>query len=200
MSLNFRNSFLFFRRIVLLKFLFLVLSFPFKSAMNKLLELTKNSLSQTDIEVLDVQLSASGLLRIVIDRLEGVTAADCEAVARQLIRIFQVESVSYKEFEVSSPGIDRPLLKETDFLRFLGHRIKIRLQNPIYARTEFQGIIQKIEPFSNDTENSFSNESTKLRFALHVKENDFEQIIRFSFHEIAYAKLDPMLDFKVKSR
>ena len=92
-------------------------------------------------ELVEVERSAGGLLRVFIDRLPGqayptgehefVTVEDCEAVTRQLQHVLEVENVDYARLEVSSPGIDRPLTSERDYERFAGQVIDVTLKAPI---------------------------------------------------------------------
>ncbi len=84
-----------------------------------------------DIELVDVERAALALLRVTIDRPEGVRIEDCEQVSKQLSRVFEVENIEYKRLEVGSPGIDRPLKRLADFIRFAGERIEIRLREAI---------------------------------------------------------------------
>ena len=80
-------------------------------------------------DLVDVERSAGGLLRVTIDRLpdqvygtglgEAVLVEDCEIVTRQLQYLLEVEAVDYSRLEVSSPGLDRPLKKPADWLRFV---------------------------------------------------------------------------------
>ena len=82
-------------------------------------------------ELVDAQASNGGrLLRLFIDKPGGVTLDDCAAVSRQLSRVFEVEGVNYERLEVSSPGLDRPLRKESDFARFAGQRAEVRMRTP----------------------------------------------------------------------
>jgi ribosome maturation factor RimP len=53
---------------------------------------------------------------------------DCAAVSRQLTRVFAVEGAEYDRLEVSSPGLDRPLRKASDFQRFAGQRVEVRMR------------------------------------------------------------------------
>jgi ribosome maturation factor RimP len=66
----------------------------------------------------------SGLLRVYIDKPEGVGLEDCAAVSEHLSRAMTVEGFTFDRLEISSPGLDRPLVKERDFLRFAGHKAK----------------------------------------------------------------------------
>ena len=88
--------------------------------MADLFTLTQQSLASMDIELVDVERAALGLLRVTIDRPEGVRVEDCEQVSRQLSRVYEVENIDYRRLEVGSPGVDRTLKTEADFDRFLG--------------------------------------------------------------------------------
>ena len=67
-------------------------------------------------------MSGRGLLRVFIDKPDGISVDDCQVVSNQLTRLFMVENVDYDRLEVSSPGLDRPLKKEADFVRFAGRK------------------------------------------------------------------------------
>lgn len=80
-------------------------------------------------ELVDLQPSNGGrLLRLFIDKPGGIGVEDCAAVSRQLSRVFEVEGVDYDRLEVSSPGLDRPLRKASDFERFAGHKAEVRMR------------------------------------------------------------------------
>jgi len=66
------------------------------------------------------QLARNKLLRIFVDKEGGITIDDCVAISNHLSRLLVVENIDYGRLEVSSPGLDRPLRKEVDFLRFKG--------------------------------------------------------------------------------
>jgi ribosome maturation factor RimP len=83
----------------------------------------------------------SGLLRVYIDKADGVGLEDCAAVSEQLSRAMIVEGFAYERLEVSSPGLDRPLVREQDFARFQGHKAKITLRVPMKGRKNFSGTI-----------------------------------------------------------
>ena len=88
-----------------------------------------------DIEIVEVELKGSGrkhLLRIYIDKPEGVTHADCEFVSRGVSEALDAEDPlpgSY-ELEVSSPGVERKLGKWKDWERFAGKKVKVTLREP----------------------------------------------------------------------
>lgn len=82
-------------------------------------------------ELVDLQASSRArLMRVFIDRSQGVSVDDCADVSRQLSRVFEVEGVDYDRLEVSSPGLDRPLRRPADFARFAGQRVDVRMRSP----------------------------------------------------------------------
>ena len=87
--------------------------------------------------------SRSGLLRVYIDRAGGVNVDDCAAVSHQLSRVLTVENVSYDRLEVSSPGLDRLLKKERDFVRFAGQRARVRMRVPLDGQRNFTGVLRE---------------------------------------------------------
>ena len=104
----------------------------------KLVETTVNGLGY---ELVDFERSGRGLLRVFIDKPEGILVDDCQTVSHQLTRLFLVENVAYDRLEVSSPGLDRPLKKEADFVRFAGQKAQLKLRMPLAGRKNFVGII-----------------------------------------------------------
>jgi ribosome maturation factor RimP len=95
-------------------------------------------------ELVDVQASNGGrLLRLFIDKAGGITVDDCAKVSRQLSRVFEVEGVTYERLEVSSPGLDRPLRKAGDFVRFAGRRAELKMRTPdAGGRRKFVGVLR----------------------------------------------------------
>ena len=97
-----------------------------------------------DLELVEVEWLGAGnnhILRIFIDKPGGVTLADCENVSHQVGTILDVEDVIAGRYtlEVSSPGLDRKLLKPSDYERFLGRRARIKLRRPVEGRSNFAG-------------------------------------------------------------
>src|SRR5690606_22290420 len=95
-------------------------------------------------ELVDIEFGSGGLLRVVIDSEGGarhVPVEDCEEVRHQLGRLFMVENVDYERLEISSPGLDRPLKKPSDFERFAGEKVSLRLREPIDGRRQFTGVL-----------------------------------------------------------
>ncbi|HXZ93264.1 MAG TPA: ribosome maturation factor RimP [Burkholderiales bacterium] len=98
-------------------------------------------------DLVDTQVSGRGrLVRIFIDKTGGVTVDDCAEVSRQLMRVFEVERIDYERLEVSSPGLDRPLRKASDFERFAGQRVDVRMRNPdASGRRRFVGRLEGVQ-------------------------------------------------------
>ena len=98
-------------------------------------------------ELVDVQASNGGrLLRVFIDKPGGITLDDCAAVSRQLTRVLPVEGVDFERLEVSSPGLDRPLRKSSDFDRFAGQTAELRMRTPdATGRRKFVGVLRGTE-------------------------------------------------------
>ena len=92
-------------------------------------------------ELVDVERSGRGMLRVFIDKPEGISVDDCQTVSHQLTRLFLVENIDYDRLEVSSPGLDRALKKEADFVRFAGQQAQLKLRMPVSGRKNFVGII-----------------------------------------------------------
>lgn len=99
-------------------------------------------------ELVDFELTAQGDLRVFIDKAGGITVEDCATVSNHLSRVFMVEDVDYKRLEISSPGLDRPLKKAADFVRFSGSLAKVKTRLPIEGQKNFIG---RIEGCTDDT-------------------------------------------------
>lgn len=89
----------------------------------------------------------NALLRIFIDREDGVTVEDCEKVSRQASAVLDVEDpISGKyTLEVSSPGLDRPLYRPDQYKRFAGARIEVRLRMPLEGQRKWRGLLAGVE-------------------------------------------------------
>jgi ribosome maturation factor RimP len=103
--------------------------------------LIEPTLAGMGYELVALERVGRGLLRLYIDKPEGINLDDCVKVSNQLTRLFMVENVDYDRLEVSSPGLDRPLVKEADFVRFVGERANIRLHAPLEGRKRFTGVL-----------------------------------------------------------
>ena len=68
---------------------------------------------------------------------------DCADVSRHLARVFEVEGIDYDRLEVSSPGLDRPLRKAADFVRFAGSKVDVKMLTPdASGRRRFTGLLR----------------------------------------------------------
>jgi ribosome maturation factor RimP len=100
------------------------------------------------IEVVDVELRGGGkarTLRITIDKPEGVTHEDCAMVSRDVSTILDVEDAvhgSTYTLEVSSPGLDRQLVRPEDFRRYTGSRLKLTTREPVNGNRHFEARLQ----------------------------------------------------------
>jgi ribosome maturation factor RimP len=140
-----------------------------EEAISKITAIAEQAAAPAGIEVVEVELKGSGrnhLLRIYIDRPEGVTHADCELVSRSVGAVLDEEYPipgSY-ELEVSSPGVERKLGKWQDWLRFAGKKVKVVLKEPLNQEpTElkhFDGVIARAEDYTVTVELAGGREVT----------------------------------------
>jgi ribosome maturation factor RimP len=107
--------------------------------------LIEPTLAGMGYELVALERAGGGLLRLYIDKPEGIVVEDCARVSNQLTRMFMVENIDYERLEVSSPGMDRPLVKLADFERFMGERANIRLHAPLAGRKRFTGFLRGVE-------------------------------------------------------
>jgi ribosome maturation factor RimP len=132
-------------------------------------DIVEQTVAGLGYDLVEIDRSAGGLLRITIDLpwvapvVSGeqtgsveqfVTVEDCEKVTRQLQYALEVDEVDYKRLEVSSPGIDRPLRHDQDFARFVGHVVDVTLKMPLGSaaagqvsptRKKFQGVLERAD-------------------------------------------------------
>ncbi len=169
-------------------------------------------------DLVDLERSAGGLLRVTIDRpwqpaTEGapatpepyITVEDCETVTRQLQYLLEVEAVDYRRLEVGSPGIDRPLRHENDFLRFAGEVVDVTLKAPIGAtgsgvsanRKKFRGTLERAADgvgwqlvWSDEPPVKPGQRVSKKRQQAPL------QVMGFGLDDIQQARLAPIVDFK----
>ncbi len=97
-------------------------------------------------ELVDVEASPRArVLRVFIDCPKGVAIGDCTRVSNHLTRLFAVENIDYDRLEVSSPGLDRPLKRVADFVRFSGQEAQIRLRLAVNGQRNFTGVLAGVE-------------------------------------------------------
>ena len=112
-------------------------------------ELIEPTVLAMELQLWGIDLSQRGkysILRIYIEREEGVTITDCEKVSRQVSAILDMEDPIAGEYtlEVSSPGLDRPLFTSEQFGRFIGSAVKVRLHHPVDGRRKLNGSIENV--------------------------------------------------------
>ena len=111
----------------------------------ELYEILEPTLTSLGYELVDVERSSRGrLLRIFIDKPGGISVDDCGAVSHHLSRLFAVENIIYDRLEVSSPGLDRLLTKKSDFIRFIGETVKLKLRLSLKGQRNFVGVLHKV--------------------------------------------------------
>ena len=104
----------------------------------------ESTLSGMGYELVDLERSGKGkLLRVYIDKAGGVNVDDCAAVSSHLSRVLAVEGIDYDRLEVSSPGLDRPLRQEKDFVRYAGHKARIKVRVPVAGQRNFVGVLRE---------------------------------------------------------
>ena len=114
----------------------------------KVHEIAERVGSSAGIEIVDVQLLGGGgsrLLRLFIDKPEGVTHGDCEFISQQVGTILDVEDVipgARYTLEVSSPGVERKLTRPRDFERFVGQKVKVALREPVENQRHWVGALK----------------------------------------------------------
>jgi ribosome maturation factor RimP len=179
-------------------------------------QIVEETVAGLGYELVEIERSAGGLLRITIDNpwLEGidrfeipfVKVEDCEKVNRQLMFALEVDGVEYRRLEVSSPGIDRPLKNERDLARFEGELMDITLKAPMgeaaaglvnATRKKFRGTLEKAETgegwqivWSDAPEPKPGARVSKKRPPVPL------QALGFALDELREARLAPVVDFK----
>jgi ribosome maturation factor RimP len=120
-----------------------------KRIVDEVFLLAEGLLSDYGMEVVDVDLRFEGgrrVLRVFIDKEGGVTLADCARISRELGDLIEAEDMidGHYVLEISSPGLNRPLKKERDFVRSIGKMVKLRMVRPINNRRNFIGRLQNV--------------------------------------------------------
>ncbi len=115
-----------------------------KEIVDRVCAIVNPVVSDEGMELVEVEYrreSRGWVLRLYIDKAGGVTLDDCTRISQEVGRSLDVEdliSVPYT-LEVSSPGLNRPLRKEEDFIRYRNQNIKVKTLNPIENRRQFRG-------------------------------------------------------------
>jgi ribosome maturation factor RimP len=175
-------------------------------------EIVEQTVTGLGYDLVEIERSAGGLLRITIDLPwqadlpeQFVNVEDCEKVTRQLQFALEVEEIEYKRLEVSSPGIDRPLRREQDFERFVGEVIDVTLKAPMGGaaggqvaanRKKFRGTLERAEAggwqivWSDAPAVKPGQKVSKKRVPAPL------QALGFTLDELKEARLASIVDFK----
>ena len=184
------------------------------------LDATERTVTGMGYELVDAERTAGGLLRVTIDHpfvapeagpQPFINVDDCERVTRQLQHVLEVEAAAYERLEVSSPGLDRPLKKPTDYRRFVGEPVEITLKAPHLGRKKYRGELQPEgegwrlllsddgeAPKKGATKVSPEKGASKVaprKGAAKAAEAP-RRALDFSLDEVRDARLVPVLDFK----
>ncbi len=154
-------------------------------------DLIAKTVSGLGYELVDVERGERGILRVYIDftaadALEKglITVEDCATVSHQLSHVLTVENVAYERLEISSPGLDRPVRTMSDFERFEGHEVTIKLKTAMPGaanRKTFTGMLQ-------------APQGDKLAIEFESKEGP--ALLEFTLADLDKARLVPQVDFK----
>jgi ribosome maturation factor RimP len=175
-------------------------------------------------ELVEIERVPAGTLRIFIDRVPGhvypggagefVTVEDCEQVTRQLQYVLEVDGVAYSRLEVSSPGLDRPLRRESDFERFAGQEVSVTLKLPFQGRKVWKGVLARADDGNGWTlvliERKPARKPGKASKAVRPGKPAASpagkgaaadaapglQVLGFTLDEVREARLVPVVDFK----
>ena len=116
----------------------------------RLRQVLQAAIEDEGYEMIHMELALAGtrsVLRIFIDKPGGITLDDCRQVSERVSAILDVEDLIPVQYtlEVSSPGLDRPLLREQDYVRFQGRRARVRTRLAINGQRNFKGVLQRCQ-------------------------------------------------------
>lgn len=96
-------------------------------------------------ELVDVEITPAKIIRVFIDKADGLSVEDCAEVSNHLGKVFLAEEVDYNRLEVSSPGLERPLKKLGDYQRFSGRLVRIKTFELFDGQKVFLGHINSVD-------------------------------------------------------
>jgi ribosome maturation factor RimP len=164
-------------------------------------------------DLVDAERSAGGLLRVTIDRLPGqvydtpgelVTVEDCERLTRQLQYVLEVEGLDYARLEVSSPGLDRPLKKLSDWQRFTGCEVQVTLRVAFQGRKHWKGVLAErdggwrleLPPPVPAARKPGAKVGKATLAKAQAAAQEQQQALDFTLDEVREARLVPVVNFK----
>lgn len=177
----------------------------------KLFEMIDSTVEGLGYELVDVATLPRGLIRVTIDKDGGITLDDCEKVSNQLNNTMTVEGVDYDRLEISSPGVDRPLKRPRDFVKFVGQNVHVELFTPLMGeglpengRRRLDGKLEAVE--GEEDNPSITMTLTEKRPARTPAEKAKQSknkaepapavTVTFPFSDVERANLVPDLDFR----
>ncbi|MGC4059430.1 MAG: ribosome maturation factor RimP [Aquabacterium sp.] len=193
------------------------------------LKVVETTVTGLGYELVDCERSSQGLLRVYIDRLpdqaydlpgDVVTVDDCEKVTRQLQYALETVDADYARLEVSSPGVDRPLITPAHFARFVGEDVAITLKVPFQGRKKFAGVLCESQDAdaaavesgqawglvlkAPDADKPLSKTAAKKLAkdkanGVAQPEQEMDEVLGFTLDEIREARLVPQVSFKGRS-
>jgi ribosome maturation factor RimP len=147
----------------------------------KVVETTAQDLG---FELIDLERTPGGILRVFIDTTDPallITIDDCEAMSKQLVHVLPVEGIDFDRLEVSSPGLDRPLIKAEHYQRFTDQPVKLRLRMPLEGRRNFEGVLRAPKDGSLSLE--------------YLGKGGETLVLNFQINEVERARLVPQVKF-----
>ncbi len=117
------------------------------SVIENILHMAEPLLVGKNMELVDLEFRKEGVgkvLRLFIDKADGITVEDCANISRELSTLMDVNEIIEEKYvlEVSSPGLRRPLKKIDDFKKFKGKLVLIKTKEPIENRKVFKGYLK----------------------------------------------------------
>lgn len=168
-------------------------------------------------ELVGLEWPAAGLLRVTIDfpwptsdgDARSIGLDECERATRQLQYVFEVEGVDYRRLEVSSPGLDRVLRDERDFVRFLGEPVQLTLKDaiPVHVdgvevgrRKRFRGALQRAPGNEAGWQLLWEYEKPAQEGRRKgQRKASLPQVLPFELGDVQEVRLAPVMDFKGRS-
>jgi len=117
-----------------------------KTYRQKIIELAEPVIEFEQMELVDVEclkMKSRWAVRICIDKKNGITLDDCAEISNQVGNLLDVHDIPPGPYnlEISSPGLDRPLSRDRDFMKYRGSRVKIRVNEAIHGKKNFRGTL-----------------------------------------------------------
>ncbi len=104
--------------------------------------------SPLGFDLVEIETSPKGrILRVFIDRLDRalITVEDCATVSHALQDVLDTQGVDYERLEISSPGVDRALVRPDHFVRFVGEEVSVRLVKPVNERVQLDAQLKSAD-------------------------------------------------------